>query len=61
LRRVLTNKKKTECTKNRFLTLHYANNDRRKGALLSVTVHFIIQNGAYSYGKVNEAKKNLKM
>ncbi|KRY64028.1 hypothetical protein T4A_8105 [Trichinella pseudospiralis] len=23
--------KKAECTKNRFLTLHYANNDRHKG------------------------------
>ncbi|KRY62081.1 hypothetical protein T4A_1058, partial [Trichinella pseudospiralis] len=29
-------KKKAVCTKNRFLTLHYANNDRHKRALLSV-------------------------
>ncbi|KRY63713.1 hypothetical protein T4D_3744, partial [Trichinella pseudospiralis] len=35
-------KRKTECTKNRFLTLHYANNDRHKGALLSVTVHLFV-------------------
>ncbi|KRZ42150.1 hypothetical protein T4C_10484, partial [Trichinella pseudospiralis] len=36
-------KKKTECTKNRFLTLHYANNDRHKRALLSVKVKLMKQ------------------
>ncbi|KRZ21393.1 hypothetical protein T4B_10588 [Trichinella pseudospiralis] len=35
-------KKKAECTKNRFLTLHYANNDRHKRALLSVKVHLFV-------------------
>ncbi|KRY86137.1 hypothetical protein T4D_16612 [Trichinella pseudospiralis] len=39
-------KRRVQCTKNRFLTLHYANNDRRKVFLISTCVT-IIQNGAY--------------
>ncbi|KRY85723.1 hypothetical protein T4D_10119 [Trichinella pseudospiralis] len=31
-----------QSTKNRFLTLHYANNDRHKGAFLSIKVHLFI-------------------
>ncbi|KRY64427.1 hypothetical protein T4A_10795, partial [Trichinella pseudospiralis] len=35
-------KKKAGCTENQFVTLHYANNDHHKGALLSVTVPLFI-------------------
>ncbi|KRY98839.1 hypothetical protein T4B_5277, partial [Trichinella pseudospiralis] len=54
-----------QSTKNRFLTLHYANNDRHKGdpfyyysKVLQISICItIIQNDAYLYGKVNGAKK----